>query len=193
MARCSTCALPVLQGMRQCGHCIVTPPPLDQALACVDYAYPWSGLIQQFKFQHHTGWAHAFAALMRHTPWVEPALEACDLLIPMPLSSARLQTRGFNQALLLARALAPHKVAPHVLLRIRDTTPQSTLPRAERLRNMRNAFAVDPLQAAALQGQRVVLVDDVMTSGASLHAAAQALRHAGVAHITGLVWARTAH
>lgn len=191
VSRCSTCALPLPAGMRRCGTCLQTAPPLDQALAAVPYAYPWSGLIGEFKFHQHTGWAHSFATVMRSAPWVEPALEAATLLIPMPLSRERLRQRGFNQSLVLARALDPSKVAPDILLRIRDTPPQSTLHRKERLHNVHNAFAVDPLRAGLLQGQGVVLLDDVMTSGASLHAAARVLRHAGATHITSLVLART--
>ncbi len=109
----------------------------------------------------------------------------------MPLSRQRLQQRGYNQAWELARQLAPGKASPDLLLRIRDTPPQSALPRAERLRNVKAAFAVDPLRQTEVRGKRVVLMDDVMTSGASLFAAAQALRDAGAAHITGLVLART--
>lgn len=191
VTRCQTCALPLPAGMRQCGTCVLTPPPLDQALAAVPYAYPWSGLLVDFKFHRHTGWARGFATLMRSAPWVEPALESADLLIPMPLSRERLRLRGFNQALLLARALEPAKVAAHLLLRVRDTPPQSSLPRPERLRSVQNAFALDPLHVGQLTGRRVVLLDDVMTSGASLHAAARAVRQAGVAHITTLVLART--
>jgi ComF family protein len=189
--RCRTCALPVPDGVAQCGACITHPPPLDQALTAVAYAYPWSGLVVDFKFHQHPGWANAFATLMRSAPWVEPALDAADLLIPLPLSRERLRTRGYNQALLLARALEPVKLAPDLLLRIKDTPPQSSLPRTERLRSVQNAFALEPLQAHRLRGKRVVLLDDVMTSGASLHAAATVLRQAGVAHITALVFART--
>ncbi len=190
--RCRTCALPVPLGMRQCGACVLHPPPLDQALAAVPYAYPWSGLLVDFKFHQHTGWAQVFATLLRSAPWVEPALERADLLVPMPLSRERLQERGFNQTLLLARALEATKVNTEVLLRVRDTPPQSTLPRRERLRSVQHAFAVDPLKSHQLAGRHVVLLDDVMTSGASLHAAAQALRGAGVQTITALVLARTA-
>ena len=190
-ARCHTCALPVPTGLRQCGACVRNPPPLDQALAAVAYAYPWSGLVADFKFHEHTGWAASFATLMRSAPWVEPALEAADVVIPMPLSRERLQERGFNQAQLLAQALEPAKLLCHVLLRIKDTPPQSSLPRKDRLQNVQHAFAVDPLRASQLAGKRVVLVDDVMTSGASLHAAATALRQAGAKHIAALVFART--
>lgn len=189
--RCQTCALPVPAGISRCGACLKTPPPLDACLAAVSYAYPWSELIARYKFGDTPGWSASLAGLLRSMPWVEPALEAADLLLPMPLSRQRLQERGYNQALELARHLAPAKAAPDLLLRLRDTPPQSSLQRAERLRNVQGAFAVEPLRQTALRGKRVVLIDDVMTSGASLFAAAQALRQAGAAHITGLVLART--
>ncbi len=167
------------------------PPPLDACLAALPYAYPWSTLVADFKFQQHPGWARSFAALLRAAPWVEPALEATDLLIPMPLSKERLRERGYNQAHVLACALDAAKVAHGVLLRVRDTPPQRTLPRSERLRAVQDAFAIDPLQIHRVKGKRVVLLDDVMTSGASLHAAARVLRGAGAAHTTALVLART--
>jgi ComF family protein len=109
----------------------------------------------------------------------------------MPLAPGRLRERGFNQAHELARRLAPRKAEPRLLLRIRETPAQSGLSRAERLRNLQGAFALEPLRAEAVRGRRVVLVDDVMTSGASLFAAAQVLRAGGAAHITAVVLART--
>ena len=189
--RCQTCALPLPAGIRQCGICVKTPPPLDSCLAAVPYAYPWSDLIVDYKFHKHPGRASAFALLLRSTPWVEPALDAADAVLPMPLSRTRLQTRGFNQALMLARQLAPEKTNSRLLLRIKDTPPQSSLKRTERLGSVKDAFAVEPLLLKQLKGARLVLVDDVMTSGASLFAAARVLRAAGAAHITGLVIART--
>lgn len=167
------------------------PPPLDTCLAAVTYAYPWSGLVADFKFRQHPGWAHSFAQLLRATPWVEPALDAADMLIPMPLSRQRLQERGYNQARVLAHALDRTKLADGVLLRMLDTPAQRTLPRSERLRAVQHAFAVDPLQVGRLAQRRIVLLDDVMTSGASLHAAARVLRAAGAVHVTALVLART--
>jgi ComF family protein len=191
VTRCQTCALPLPSAQRQCGACLHKPPLLDQALAAVAYAYPWSSLVADFKFQQHTGWARSFATLMRSTPWVEPALDAADMLLPMPLSRERLQVRGFNQAMLLANALDAKKVHSDLLLRVQDTPPQSSLSRKERLLSVQHAFATHPLKAHQLKGRRVMLVDDVMTSGASLHAAAGVLRIAGVAYITALVFART--
>jgi len=189
--RCETCALPVPTHIRRCGACIKVPPPLDACLAAVAYAFPWSDLIVDYKFHNNPGLANAFSLLLRSTPWVEPALDAADLVLTMPLSRQRLQTRGFNQALLLARRLAPDKTDTRLLLRIKDTPAQSSLKRAERLDSLKDAFAVDPLLMTQLKGARVVLVDDVMTSGASLFCAARTLRTAGVGHITGLVIART--
>ena len=200
LARCLTCALPVTGGARQCGACVLHPPPLDACFAAVNYAYPWADLITDYKFNNNPGLASMFASLLRSTPWIEPALEGADLILPMPLSAQRLKTRGFNQALLLVRELnsnpanAPanqSRADASLLLRIKDTLPQSSLDRAQRLASVRDAFAVDPLKSSRLKGKRVVLVDDVMTSGASLFAAASTLRAAEAAHISAIVIART--
>lgn len=189
--RCRHCALPVPAGVERCGACIKEAPPLDLCLAAVAYEYPWSGLVARYKFGARPGWSASLALLMRSTPWAEPALEDADWVLPMPLSRERLRQRGFNQALELARRLAPGKTRPDLLQRLRDTTAQSALPREARLRNVRGAFGVTADREKELAGRRVLLVDDVMTSGASLFTAAQALRAAGAAHITALVLART--
>ena len=189
--RCRTCALPLPGGMRQCGACLKNPPPLDHCLTAVAYAYPWSALIQDFKFHAQPGLVRSFAALLRAAPWVEPELDAAGLLIPMPLSSQRLKERGYNQAALLARQLEPAKTRTDLLLRIQDTPAQHTLKRHERLVALNDAFAMEPLLASQVRGQRVVLVDDVMTTGASLFAAARVLKTAGAGTVTGLVIART--
>lgn len=195
LARCPTCALHVpgiaRADPRSCGECLKSPPPLDACFAAVSYAYPWSGLIANYKFNGNPGASAFFATLMRSTPWIEPALDHGDLLLPMPLSRQRLQGRGFNQALELARHLAPRKTDPALLLRIRDTPSQRPLTRVERQRNVAGAFALEPARAQHVRGRRVVLVDDVMTSGASVFAAARVLREAGAAHVAALVLART--
>jgi ComF family protein len=190
-ARCLGCALPVPQGVPRCGECLAHPPPLDACLAACAYVWPWPDCIAQFKFQGRAGWAAPLATLLRSAPWVEPALEQAELVLPMPLAPGRLHERGFNQAHELARRLAPQKTDARLLLRTRETPAQSGLARAERLRNLQGAFALEPLRAEAVRGRRIVLVDDVMTSGASLFSAAQVLRTGGAAHITALVLART--
>lgn len=189
--RCRTCALAVPEGVAHCGACLRHPNGLDACHAAVDYGYPWSGVLQAFKFRGDPGWAGALATLLRSTPWVEPALEAAELVLPIPLAPQRLRMRGFNQALLLAQALAPARVQAGLLLRTHDTPAQSGLDRARRLHNLARAFAVEPLRAAQLAGRQVLLVDDVMTTGATLQAAAAVLRQAGAARVTALVLART--
>ncbi|NBW24618.1 MAG: ComF family protein [Betaproteobacteria bacterium] len=151
-------------------------------------------MVRDFKFHADIAWARSFARMMRSTPWVDPALEAADWIVPMPLSRQRLLERGFNQSDVLAAALEtgqPRKVRRDVLVRTRDTAAQSSLPRSERHANVANAYVVHPEGFNAVQGKKVVLVDDVMTTGASLHAAARALAQAGAAQTIALVFART--
>jgi ComF family protein len=189
--RCSRCALPVAEGVAVCGACVREAPPLDACYAAVSYAYPWSGLVARFKFQGEPGWATGLAALMGEVPGVPQAVAAADVVLPMPLAPARLAERGFNQALQLARQLAPTKTEARLLLRLRNTAAQAALDRSARTANVRGAFAVEPLRHGELQGKAALLVDDVMTSGASLHAAARALRAAGAARVGAVVLART--
>ncbi len=182
-----------------CASCVRQRPPLDRALAAVAYAYPWSTLIAHYKFGEQPAWAGFFAELLLQAPGVRPAfadMDERDWVIPMPLSARRLQTRGFNQAWELACALTRQsqtlaQADAGLLLRVMDTRPQSQLSREARLANVRGAFQLEPLRAAAIEGRRVLLVDDVMTSGASMFAAAQALRDGGAAHVTAVVLART--
>ncbi|MGV3572329.1 MAG: phosphoribosyltransferase family protein [Ramlibacter sp.] len=190
-ARCRRCALPVPAGVTDCGACLREAPPLDACFAAVPYAYPWSGLVARFKFRAEPGWAGTLAGLMARVPGVPAAVAGADFVLPMPLTPSRLAGRGFNQALQLARVLAGRRVDAGLLLRLRETASQATLDRAGRRANVRGAFGVDPLRQAQVRGRSVLLVDDVMTSGASLHAAATALRQAGAAQVAAVVLART--
>jgi ComF family protein len=187
--RCPTCALHVQR--LPCRNCQHMPSPLHQCLAAVSYDFPWSQCISRFKFQADPGLAHALAQLMRHTPWVEPALDAATWVVPMPLSPTRLRERGFNQALELARRLAPSKTLATALQRQDRGPHQVGASRQQRLHQAAQAFWVNPSHMASLRGLNIVLVDDVMTTGATLYAAARALKAVGVARVTGLVLART--
>lgn len=189
--RCRRCALPVAEGIPTCGACLREPPPLEACFAAVPYDFPWSGLVGRFKFGGEPGWAATLATRMAAIPGVPEEIAEAQVLLPMPLAPQRLAARGYNQALLLARALAPAKAEPRLLLRLRETGSQTALDRAARQRNVRDAFGIEPLRAHELRGAHVLLVDDVMTSGASLHAAALAVRQAGARRVAAVVLART--
>ena len=197
--RCPTCALTQRHAPHNphqpltvhCKNCAAHPSPLDACVAAVSYTFPWADCIARFKFQTDPSLARTLAHLMRHAPWIEPALDAANLVVPMPLTPTRLRERGFNQALELARHLAPLKTHALTLLRRCDTAHQVGASRQERLDHVRDVFWVAPDRVPAVRGQAVVLIDDVMTTGATLYEAARALRAAGAAHITGVVLART--
>ena len=192
--RCTGCAL-ALPGLSpaqpRCGACLRKPPLWHSAHAWVDYGYPWSQLIPRWKFASQPALASHLARWMQaHAP-IQQLITAADVLIPVPLSSARLRERGYNQAALLARHLDAAKCQPHHLQRVLHTAAQSASTRAQRLRNLRHAFAVPDAHRAQLADQRIVLVDDVMTTGATLHAATRALLQAGAAQVDVLCVART--
>jgi len=185
---CPRCQLASVHG-QVCGRCLKRPPQWQRLLAPWSYAFPFDAALLAAKYRHAFAvyrWA-AEDALDGHAwPFARGAT-----LLPVPLAPERLQARGYNQALLLARRLAGAHVRPDLLLRTREAEAQAQLTRAQRLRNLRGAFVLEPLRAQQLAGRRVLLVDDVMTTGATLHAAAAPLREAGVAHVGALVLART--
>ncbi len=201
--RCPTCATVTTLGTSlgtsfgsysqafQCAACIQQAPSLDGCWSATTYQWPWTPILAQFKFQNDPAWASSLALLMRSTPFAEAAIEHAEWLIPIPLSSLRLSERGFNQALLLSKHLCASKTQANLLLRMRHTAIQSTLKRKQRLVNLDGAFAVSPLLVPLLRGKRVMLIDDVMTSGATLNVAAKVLKQAGASHVTAMVFART--
>lgn len=191
--RCAHCALPLTPRTPcPCATATQTPRPLDRCVAAVDYDYPWSNLVTRLKFSNDIGLARALALLMRHAPWAEPLLEAADRIVPMPLSAQRLQERGYNQALELARHLCPpDKLDLRSLQRLPSPFHQVGATQLQRQLQAAHSFWLRPEALPALRGQRVLLIDDVMTTGATLHAAARTLRQAGAASVSALVLART--
>ena len=172
---------------------------MQACFAAVDYDYPWDELLGDYKFRRRTGLSDLLARLLIRTPGVADCLAQLgpqDLVLPLPLSKQRLSERGYSQAWELAQAL--HRIArcraqfnAQTLLRLRHTAAQSELPRNKRLSNVSNAFMVEPDLSATVRGRQVVLVDDVMTSGASLSAASVALLEAGALSVQAVVVART--
>ncbi len=192
LPRCPKCALSSPEG-RVCGDCQRVPPPFDQAVAAVDYAFPWDRLILLLKFRARPELARGLAQLLAAA--VERrALPLPDLLLPLPLSPQRLRERGYNQAWELARVLSARLKVPALaqgLVRGRDTPHQLGLSRSARLANLRDGQWVDPAVMDKVRGRDVALVDDVMTTGATAHAASQALRQVGAARVQIWVLART--
>ena len=199
--RCPTCALAQPDGL-VCGACLHEPPPYTRCVALADYGFPWDRLIAQLKFQDQPERARLLAKTLHQAvlraqsagpPGVTPS--PIDCVLPVPLSEARLAERGYNQAWELARRVATLQGLPaqaHWLQRLRDTPHQVGLSRAERQRNLLDAMWLTPAGATALAGRSVALVDDVMTTGVTVAAAALALRAAGVASVQVWVLARTA-
>ena len=180
-------------GVAICGACIVDPPPFDGALAAVDYAHPWSALITQFKFHAALDLAPALSSLLQTAAQSADA-PAPDLLLPVPLSAARLRERGFNQAWELTRRLGRALALPtdaQLLLRLKDSPHQLALPPEERAANVRGVFAVEPLRRAELNGLSVAVIDDVMTTGATLGEVTRVLKQAGAARVEAWALART--
>lgn len=141
--------------------------------------------IHRFKYEQRTDLARPFGHLLSQCGMV---FSKTAVLVPVPLSRQRLRERGYNQAELLAHSLRRHggsRVAPHVLIRSRDTAPQVGQERAARLANVQGAFAVR--DASSIRDRDIVLIDDVMTTGATLIACAKALRKAGAHRVSALV------
>lgn len=181
-------------GATHCAPCLAGGSCLARCVAAVDYGYPWDRLIARFKFQQEMGWSRVWADLMQATPGAAMALATAELIVPVPLTTDRLAERGFNQAWELARRLPTRPdqaLLPDALVRLRAAPAQHRLNRARRLENLVGVMTAHPLHSHRLVGRRVLLIDDVSTTGATLQAAGQALRQAGAREVSALVLART--
>lgn len=190
---CPRCGLPSADATRPCGRCLQRPPPWQRLIFTGDYQPPLATLIQRFKYRGEWPLAFPLARLMllsylqarRHIPSMRP-----DLLLAVPLHRRRHWRRGYNQSAELARPLAHWLQAdyrPHWLRRVRATPPQQGLSAAERRRNLRGAFTCHP----ALTGRRVLLVDDVVTTGSTLSEISQRLIAQGVMSVEVICLCRT--
>ena len=193
--RCERCAIEVPPGVATCGACLTEPPPFASTLASTTYGYPWNRLIAAFKFHAALDLTDALVGLLLQAHQALPDARPA-LLLPVPLSRQRLRERGYNQAWELARRLGRQlrcETDAGLLLRIRDTAHQLTLPPDRRAANVRGAFAVEPRRMRELQGRHVTVVDDVMTSAATASEVARTLLAAGAERVDIWVVARTPH
>ncbi len=185
---CPVCALP--SGGSVCGQCLSDPPPFDATIAAFSYAFPIDRLIHSLKYQGRLALAEWCADAILAQRGNSGAGSRPDRLIALPLAVPRQRERGYNQALEIARVIGARSgvpLLPRGLSRVRATPPQAALPWAERAKNVRGAFACD----LDLSGLTVALVDDVMTTGASLAEAAKILKASGAASVENWVVART--
>lgn len=187
---CSCCGAPNVE--QHCRTCQEHTFAFDQARSLFVYQEPITSLILHLKFGGSLVGLRTFAALRQETEtaahWQEP-----DLILPVPLHISRLRWRGFNQSLLLAEIFFPawkEKIQPDLLQRHRATVPQTRLDGPARRSNLAGAFSLREPQA--VRGRRILLSDDVFTTGSTLHECAKVLRQAGAAEIVAFTAARTA-
>ena len=175
---CARCGTPALPG-RTCTRCCEAPPPWSRA--CIPYAYAWplDRLVIGMKFGRRLSWARALGLLLAdHLP-----SGGAELVLPVPLHPVRLASRGFNQAQEIAAAVARRHGLPLLTYgarRVRAPPAQSSLSAAARAENLDGAFSVSARQVT---GRRVLLVDDVVTTGATAAALARATLQAGARQV----------
>jgi ComF family protein len=185
-ARCPICALPNPTS-DTCGRCLKMRPAFDHVACALSYEYPANALVVGLKYRSGLSFARPLAARLADALDAEPYP---DIVIAMPLSPARLAARGFNQATELARLAASEfglKASRNLVSRTRESAPQASLPWKERARNVRNAFHCD----ADLDGKSIAVVDDVLTTGATLNELALVLKRQGAGRVSGWIAART--
>lgn len=195
-ARCRRCANPVVvaDARRQCGACQAHDPAYDATVVAADYASPIDQLVLQLKFGGTLALAPWFGRALGDAVTAQDGFELPNVLCPVPLGPRRLVERGFNQALEIARPLSAALGIPlraALAMRALDTAAQSGVAPAQRKKNIRNAFIVAPDALAMVRGQHIGVVDDVMTSGATLNELAATFKRFGAARVSNFVFART--
>lgn len=192
---CSVCGIPFTGtgNDHQCGACLLHPPHFDTARAHVLYEGPVRDLIHSFKYDRRTHLRYPLALLTLEGLGDFLAEQSPQLIVPVPLHRFRLRQRGFNQAVLLGNTLSRHlslPLLPDALARTRHTEPQIKLAATERRSNVKGAFAVKKPDRIA--GKRILLLDDIMTTGSTLDECAKELKNAGAEAVIAVTIARTA-
>ena len=189
---CPQCGL-ASNGM-VCGSCLNSQPDFDATKAVFLYAYPIDAMMLRYKYGNMLNLGNTFGEFLAEKIVLENHFKNIDLIIPMPMHPQRLKERGFNQALEIAKVLTKNckeKLDYKSIERIKLTPPQASLPLKERVKNIKGAFKVNANKLDKLQGKRIAIIDDVMTTGASLNELAKTLKNAGTSHVECWVIART--
>lgn len=189
---CGICGRPFageLPANARCGECRRHPPPYGRLLSAWSYQAPADATLMALKFRHLEYLGGHVGRRLAHL--LGPRLDDCEMVVPVPLHWTRYFSRGYNQAAAIARPLAADLGLPvvHALARRRPTPAQSRLQRTARRKNLRGAFRAR--RPSRIRGRHLLLVDDIVTTGATLEAAAHCLRRAGAAEITAATAART--
>lgn len=192
---CPACGIPFAGAGsdHRCGACLSHPPHFDAARAHFLYEGPLRELIHSFKYSRLTHLRRPLALLILEGMSDFLAAQELNVIVPVPLHRSRLRQRGFNQAVLLGKLLSRHlslPMLPNTLRRMRPTEPQIELSATERRMNVKGAFAVGVPEHIA--GKRVLLLDDVMTTGSTMDECAKELKAAGAAAVIAVTIARTA-
>ncbi|MBC3863556.1 ComF family protein [Undibacterium jejuense] len=195
-SRCKQCALTMPPGANtpRCGDCLQNPPSFDTSIVACDYAAPRDQMVLALKFGHQLALAPLFARMLRDAILQNTPDSLPDFLCAVPLGENRLRERGFNQATEIARPLAQHLGIPfavQAMHRIRETSQQSSLTPDARVKNVKNAFMLDEAWLSKVKGAHIAIVDDVMTTGMTLHEIATMLKRFGAEKVTNYVFART--
>ena len=173
-----------------CGSCLNSSPDFDATKAVFLYQFPIDAMMLRYKYGNSLNLGDTFGEFLAEKIHVEDCLKSIDLIIPMPMHPQRLKERGFNQAIEIAKVLTKNckeKLDYKSTKRQTLTPPQASLPLKERVKNIKGAFKVN----ANFAGKRIAIVDDVMTTGASLNELAKTLKKAGASHVECWVIART--
>lgn len=198
--RCIQCATILskltAQTAIRCGDCLKKPPAFDATIVAANYAPPIDQLVLALKFGNRLGLAPLFARMLCNIAKESPEITLPTRLIAVPLGPRRLVERGFNQALEIAKPLARTlhiDIDSRLAFRIQDTQAQAMLHPEDRQKNVRRAFIIPDNAQARVQGQHIGVVDDVITTGATLHELASTLKRFGASRVTNFVFARTPH
>ncbi len=169
-----------------CGRCLNQPPAFAQTHAVFQYAYPMDALIPHYKYHHALHLSQTLGELLAQ----KFINQTIDRLIPMPMHPYRIRERGFNQSLELAKVVSKItkiQVDAFGCQRLKHTPPQASLAHKDRIKNVKGVFACN----TDFTGQRIALIDDVMTTGASLNELAKVIKKAGAIEVSCYVLART--